>query len=104
MTVPGAYKYQIDGTSGDANALMAKGVDIKPVEVSIHASEPIFQSYSSGVIRSECGTSTNHSVVIVGYSTDSFFWKVRNSWGPDWGDHGYVNIGWGYYPGVCGIN
>jgi len=84
---------------------MKAALDIEPTEVSIHASSTIFQSYHSGIITSaSCGTSTNHAVVMVGYSTDASYWKVRNSWGSSWGDHGYVNIGMAPYPGICGIN
>lgn len=86
---------------------MMNGIDIKPNEVSIHASSRVFQTYSSGVITSsQCGTSTNHAVVAVGYNStasDPYF-IVRNSWGVDWGDFGYVNIGMAApYPGTCGI-
>lgn len=30
-----------------------------------------------------------HAVLIVGYDLDRCLFLVRNSWGPDWGDHGY---------------
>ena len=41
-------------------------------------------------------------MAIVGYTEDA--WIVRNSWGQDWGDAGYLRIGRkgeGY--GYCGI-
>jgi hypothetical protein len=28
---------------------------------------------------------------------------VKNSWGAEWGDHGYVKIGMGGVYGICGI-
>ena len=33
-----------------------------------------------------------HAVVLTGYDTTggAIAWEVRNSWGPDWGDHGYA--------------
>jgi cathepsin K len=35
----------------------------------------------------------NHGVVIVGYGTRGIdFWIVRNSWGTEWGDEGYMLI------------
>jgi len=38
----------------------------------------------------ECGTELNHAVTTVGYADD--YWLVKNSWGPAWGDKGYVRI------------
>ena len=33
-----------------------------------------------------------HAVLIVGYDAHKRLFKVRNSWGPDWGDHGYFYL------------
>ena len=47
-----------------------------------------------------------HAVVIVGFGTDQRtglqFWKVKNSWGPLWGDSGFFKI-WKNGYGHCGI-
>lgn len=86
---------------------MMAAVDIKPNAVSVHASSSVFQSYSSGVVTSSaCGTSTNHAIVIVGYSTATSpnYYIVRNSWGASWGESGYINIGMATGAGICGIN
>ena len=46
-----------------------------------------------------------HAVLIVGFGTDPGtglqFWKVKNSWGPLWGESGFFRIVKGY--GHCGI-
>uniref|UniRef100_A0A914YF74 Uncharacterized protein n=1 Tax=Panagrolaimus superbus TaxID=310955 RepID=A0A914YF74_9BILA len=56
---------------------------------------PAFMSYSSGVLEmpaAECKTVAigGHGMIIVGYTPD--YWIVKNSWGPDWGENGYVRI------------
>ena len=47
---------------------MKAAVQNGPVTVAINASSAAFQYYESGVIKaSDCPTSLNHAVVIVGY-------------------------------------
>jgi len=73
-----------------------------PVSVAIEADQMAFQSYTSGVITSGCGTNLDHGVLAVGYGTldGQDFFLVKNSWGPSWGDQGYVRIG---AKNQCGI-
>jgi cathepsin L len=79
------------------NALL-NAVAIGPVSVAIEADSEAFQFYSSGVFDdASCGVQLDHGVVTVGYGTDTRgsrlpYWIVRNSWGPDWGNGGYINI------------
>ena len=43
----------------------------QPVSVAIEADTQYFQSYSSGILTStDCGTSLDHGVTVVGYGTD----------------------------------
>jgi len=37
-----------------------------------------------------------HAVLVVGYDTATKRYKVRNSWGPDWGDGGYFTMPFQY--------
>ncbi|CAF1012865.1 unnamed protein product [Rotaria sordida] len=68
-----------------------------------------FKNYKSGIFQvNGCPASvrsSNHAVVIVGYGVDQTtgipYWKVRNSWGPTWGDGGYFKIKRGV--SMCGI-
>eukprot|EP01017_Pseudomicrothorax_dubius_P026176 TRINITY_DN28_c0_g2_i2.p1 TRINITY_DN28_c0_g2~~TRINITY_DN28_c0_g2_i2.p1 ORF type:complete len:368 (+),score=90.71 TRINITY_DN28_c0_g2_i2:127-1230(+) len=80
----------------------------QPVSVAIEADRMVFQFYSGGIIDSKsCGTDLDHGVLAVGYGAESGknYYIVKNSWGGDWGEKGYVRIGrhGGKGPGICGI-
>ncbi len=80
-----------------------------PVSVAIEADTLYFQFYDGGVLKSasQCGNALDHAVVVVGYGQESgdYYFIVRNSWGPTWGEEGYVRIAGGAdnVGGVCGI-
>mmetsp|Transcript_100477 Transcript_100477/g.138488 ORF Transcript_100477/g.138488 Transcript_100477/m.138488 type:complete len:95 (-) Transcript_100477:89-373(-) len=80
---------------------IAKG----PVTVNVAASASVFQNYSSGVVCSGCGTSTNHGITAIGYgsSNGTEYYLCKNSWGTKWGDKGYIKIGITSGDGCCGI-
>jgi len=65
-----------------------------PVSVAIEADEYSFQLYTGGVLTSKCGSNLDHGVLLVGYGTDGSddYWKVKNSWGEDWGESGYIRL------------
>jgi len=89
-------------------ALMTAVVQ-QPVAVAIEADQDSFQLYASGVLTKPCGTNLDHGVLLVGYGnlTGLDYYKVKNSWGADWGLGGYVLLGRGpQYNGAsgqCGI-
>jgi len=78
------------------------------VSVSIEADQYAFQGYSGGILDgSACGTNLDHGVAAVGYGSTGGqeYFIVRNSWGPSWGESGYIRIAAGREEdgGVCGI-
>ena len=52
----------------------------------------IYEPYPSYI----CPDSVNHAVVIVGYGVDKEtnkkFWRIKSSWGPEWGENGYFRL------------
>ncbi|EYU28078.1 hypothetical protein ABFS82_13G097200 [Erythranthe guttata] len=80
----------------------------QPVSVALDSSSFDFIFYSSGVINGGCGTELDHGVVAVGYGRTrdgTKYWLVKNSWGENWGEKGYVRIlrGVSDKRGMCGI-
>jgi len=95
-----------DVPADDEQALM-EAVAQQPVSVAIEADQMAFQLYSSGILTKECGAKVDHGVLVVGYGTANGvdYWKVKNSWGPTWGERGYIRIERGVpKAGECGIN
>nr|XP_043636238.1 low-temperature-induced cysteine proteinase-like [Erigeron canadensis] len=66
----------------------------QPITVAIEASSRDFQLYASGIFSGSCGTDLDHGVVVVGYGTENGkdYWIVRNSWGAEWGEEGYIRM------------
>eukprot|EP00727_Mastigamoeba_balamuthi_P002274 m51a1_g12043 putative xylem cysteine proteinase 1-like isoform x1 (608) ;mRNA; f:354-5574 len=66
----------------------------QPVDVVLNAEPDAFKFYKSGILQSDCPEGTGHEVLIVGYGVDNGvpYWIVRNSWGLDWGEQGYIRL------------
>ena len=89
-------KNHTDVTQNNETAL-AQAVSKQPVSVAIQAKKRSFQMYQSGIYNDpECGTQLDHGVLVVGYGTDTdlnmSYWIIKNSWGPEWGENGYIRI------------
>lgn len=127
LTTEAKYPYQ--GTDGTCNAnaesngaaritgyedvpanseeALQKAVVNQPVSVAIDAGGFEFQFYKSGVFTGACGTELDHGVTAVGYgeSGGMKYWLVKNSWGEQWGEEGYIRMqkDVGAEEGLCGI-
>ncbi|PIN18825.1 Cysteine proteinase Cathepsin L [Handroanthus impetiginosus] len=92
----------------NSESSLLKAVANQPVSVAIDAGGSDFQFYSSGVFTGECGTELDHGVAAVGYgktSDGTKYWLVKNSWGTDWGEDGYIRMQKDIdaAEGLCGI-
>ncbi|KAK9054554.1 hypothetical protein SSX86_025632 [Deinandra increscens subsp. villosa] len=96
-----------DVPKNDEGSLM-KAVAHQPVAVAIDAGGEDFQFYSEGVFTGKCGTQLDHGVAAVGYGTTldgTKYWIVKNSWGSEWGEKGYIRMQRDISDktGLCGI-
>lgn len=93
-----------DVPKGDEVAMLA-AINLGPLSVAVDAN--YFQLYESGVLdEAGCGASLNHGVLVVGYGNDASlgglaYYLVKNSWGTQWGESGYMRIVRG--KDMCGI-
>jgi len=75
-----------------------------PLSVCLDATP--MQYYQGGIDNpANCDPNAiDHCVTMVGYGVDAGtpFWKIKNSWGSDWGESGYYRLIRG--TGACGIN
>ncbi|OQV18057.1 Cathepsin L [Hypsibius exemplaris] len=88
--------------AGDEGKLKEAIATVGPVSVAIDASHESFQFYAKGVYDEPACSSEelDHGVLAVGYGTDAGtgnaagkdYWLVKNSWGEEWGDTGYIKM------------
>merc|ERR1719193_110120 len=73
------------------------------VVASVKSNGP-FQQYKGGVFAG-CPRSdkTDHAITVVGYGRDRGvdYWLIKNSWGPSWGENGFIRLKRGV--NMCGI-
>jgi hypothetical protein len=71
----------------DIKGQLARG---NPVAVILWTDDA-FQNYSGGTFNAR-GRATDdwHSIVVVGYDDRRQAFRLMNSWGNDWGDHGFM--------------
>jgi len=97
--------HQMAGTTDEVK-IASMVHQVGPLAIAINA-DP-FQTYSSGIINldaDDCDpTQLDHGVTLVGYGTEDTtdYWIIKNSWGADWGENGYVRVARG--TGCCGVN
>lgn len=64
-----------------------------PTTVAIDASE--MKDYKSGIYNKPCSsTYINQAMLVVGYGVEDnqTYWKIKNSFGAEWGEDGYLRL------------
>jgi len=88
--------WQYATSNSDETTMQSNLVSWGPLSICVDA-EP-WQDYTGGVMMaSDCSNSLDHCVQLVGYdmTQSTPFWIVRNSWGLDWGENGYIRLQYG---------
>jgi len=105
----GHFAY-IDGTCDcgyrdHEDGMLAALAWVGPMAVTVDAFP--WKGYTGGVVAHHCGSAVNHAVQAVGYGQDTVdgevipYWIIKNSWGPDWGESGYIRLIRGQ--NMCGV-
>jgi len=102
-TTISSYKYAT--TTRNEDQMKTATATVAPLSICVDAAQ--WQFYKSGVMTpSQCGTSLDHCVQIVGYDTTSTtapYWNVRNSLGTGWGEKGFIRLEYGHNTCGCAI-
>ena len=93
-----------DVPSKNVNALYNAVVQ-QPVSVGVDADPAIWQNYRGGVVSRNCGDQLDLGVLIVGYNSVATppYWIIKNAFGLNWGENGYIRLAVVDGVGVCGV-
>jgi len=97
-----SFKYAT--SEDDESTLKSNLASWAPLSICVDAR--YWQDYTSGVLTAyECDwiVELDHCVQAVGYDVTAAtpYWIVRNSWGTDWGEAGYIRLEYG--KNSCGL-
>ena len=59
-----------------------------PISIAVDATS--WQTYQGGVMDNCVSKALDHGVLAVGVTPD--YWIIKNSWGPTWGESGYIRV------------
>ena len=97
MAVVQVPEGSVNITEGDEVEMLHRLHDIGPIAIGFEVI-PDFRGYESGVFHSDKCLSTaaapNHNVLLIGWGHEDGmdYWLLKNSWGADWGDHGFFKL------------
>eukprot|EP01064_Diplonema_japonicum_P029965 TRINITY_DN496_c0_g3_i3.p1 TRINITY_DN496_c0_g3~~TRINITY_DN496_c0_g3_i3.p1 ORF type:complete len:337 (+),score=127.50 TRINITY_DN496_c0_g3_i3:44-1054(+) len=95
--------FQVSKKASEEGDIKTQLPKVGPITIGINAGP--MQDYTKGIDNPRlCNPeSLDHAVLIVGYGEENGvnYWKIKNSWGPSWGESGYYRIVMG--ENKCGL-
>jgi hypothetical protein len=89
-----AYEYQRVTQTGDYKdyAKIIAALQKHPVSTHVATWDNGFDAYTGGIFSYEGDEAflSDHAVCLVGFSEEQDYWKLKNSWGDDWGEQGFM--------------
>ncbi len=77
--------------------------DVESIKEAIYQYGPVsgvlcaddsWANYDGGIWTGPGCSGPNHAILITGWDDAGEYWFIRNSWGPDWGESGYMRMRW----------
>lgn len=79
----------------DENVLVKAVAKFGPLSVALDINHESFMRYSGGIyLEDECTDQVNHGALLVGYGSENGqdFWIIKNSFGSEWGEDGFLRM------------
>lgn len=75
-------------------SVLLKAVANQPIAVSLGIKAINWVLYEGGIMSGQCKTDSSLAAVLVGYGTKNGkdYWILKNSWGTNWGESGYIRV------------
>ncbi|KAK9942028.1 hypothetical protein M0R45_007718 [Rubus argutus] len=92
--LPDYVDWRAKGAVAEKNARVVSIDGYEDVPQNDESSLKKALAHQPGVFTGLCGTDLDHGVLAVGYGTEDGkdYWIVKNSWGPNWGEAGYIRL------------
>jgi C1A family cysteine protease len=81
--------------ASDESSIYSALAQMGPLSICCDASA--WQNYNGGILTSDqCGDNVDHAIQLTGFNNgQGGYWIVRNSWGADWGESGFIWLQYG---------
>lgn len=92
-------------TEGNEEAIKKAVTEHGPISLAV-AVNKYWSLYKGGVwYEKECSEFVNHCILLIGYGRENGqdYWLLKNSWGKEWGENGYMKFSRNKHNNYCGI-